>query len=284
MSIEIIPIYKNLDEYVAGVENNTKSTEILWNKYAIEPYWDLLCKYAPDDLSDRKPKPIIDIQSLKKQIDLLNKIDINMLKSEFEKVVSELPNYDDDTIYIALYPLSDANTSVKELQNGITGTSTFGNMLININPFADDFLEWIPYVFAHEYHHTVWGNYWYAIHGGELENQFIDSLLIDGEADSFALSFFPNLKPKWLFDMSEASEKALWENHYSKIVLEQNVDYCKFMFGNESCEIPWCAGYAIGYRIVQQFLRKNPNITFRQLIELRPTDIYKISKYNPLIF
>lgn len=81
--------------------------------------------------------------------------------------------------------------------------------------------------------------------------------------------------------MSEASEIALWENHYSKIVLEQNVDYRKFMFGNESSGIPWCAGYAIGYRIVQQFLEKNLNITFRQLIEMRPTDIYRISKYNP---
>jgi hypothetical protein len=52
MSIEIIPVYKNLDNYVAGVENNANSAEILWNKYAIEPYWDLLCQYASYDLSD----------------------------------------------------------------------------------------------------------------------------------------------------------------------------------------------------------------------------------------
>lgn len=170
---------------------------------------------------------------------------------------------------------------MKERQNGVAGTSTFGNMLISINPLADNFIEWIPYVFAHEYHHAVWGNYWYALHGGELDNRFINSLLIDGQADSFALSFYPVLKPKWLFNMSKETEKALWEKHYSKVFLEEDVDYGKYMFGDEANGIPWCAGYTIGYRIIQQFLLSNSNTTFSKLLEMRPLDIYKLSGYAP---
>ncbi|WP_342756625.1 DUF2268 domain-containing putative Zn-dependent protease [Kineothrix sedimenti] len=280
MDISIIPVYKNLDGYIADVESKVDSVEILWDKYAIDPYWETLCQYAPYDLTDRKPKPVTNIPTLKKQIELLNKINLTKLKDEFIKIALALPNYDDDPIYVAIYPLSDDNSSIKELQNGVVGASTFGNMLININPLANDFKDWIPYVFAHEYHHTVWGNYWYALHGGELDIQFINSLLIDGEADSFALSFYPQLKPKWLFDLSESSEQILWKRHYSKIILKQNVDYSKYMFGDKKSQIPWCAGYTVGFRIVQKFLIKNPDITFRKLVEMRPFDIYEGSGYQ----
>jgi Predicted Zn-dependent protease len=280
MSIEIIAVYKNLDDYVSGIEDNAGSAEMLWNKYAIDPYWKTLCQYAPYDLSDRKPKPITDIVLLKKQIDLLSKIDMCKLKDGFDIIAAALPNFDDDTIYIALYPLSDDDTTVKENQNGVIGASTYGNILININPLVDNFMDWIPYVFAHEYHHTVWGSYWYAMHGDELQNQFINSLLIDGEADCFALSFHPELRPKWLYDISKESEKDLWKNQYSKVVLKQDVDYCKYMFGDESIGIPWCAGYAIGHRIVNQFLINNPNITFGMLLEMQPLEIYRKSEYS----
>lgn len=280
MNIEIIPVYKYLGAYITDVENRVDTAEALWSKYAIDPYWETLCQYAPHDLSDRKPKPITDIATLKKQIDLLNPIDLAKLKDEFQKVAALLPNYDDDPICVALYPLSDDNSTVNKFQNGIIGSSTFGHMLININPLAGSFLQWVPYVFAHEYHHTVWGNYWYAINSGKLEHQFVNSLLIDGEADSFALSVYPDLKPKWLFDMSDELEQSLWEHHYSNIVLEQDVDYGKYMFGDHHSGIPWCAGYAIGYRIVQRFLTKNPQITFKRLLEMRPINIFRESEYG----
>lgn len=280
MNIKIIPVYKSLDAYVTDLEKEVDSAEALWNKYAIDPYWETLCKYAPHDLSDRRPQPITNIPILKKQIELLNHIDIIKLEDEFKKIAGLLPNYDDDPIYVALYPLSDDNDTVKKLQNGIVGTSTYGNMLININPLAEGFSQWLPYVFAHEYHHTVWGNYWYALHGGTLGNHFVNSLLIDGEADSFAMSLYPDLKPKWLFDMSNDTEQALWENHYSKIIVEQDVDYFKYMFGDHNSEIPWCAGYAIGYRIIQRFLINNPDTSFRKLIEINPIDIYTLSGYG----
>lgn len=284
MELRILAVYKNLDDYVTSLKKDPYNAEMLWEKYAIEPYWNILCQYAQEDLSYRKPKPITNIPTLEKQLNLLKQIDLIQLKDEFERIVSALPNYDDDPIYIALYPASDDDITVKERQNGVVGASTYGNMFIRLNPLAEDYLEWIPYVFAHEYHHSVLGNYWFVIHSGNLEDKFINSLLIDGEADSFALSLYPELKPKWLFELSEDKEKSLWKDLYSNIILEpeQNVDYGKYMFGDESCGIPWCAGYAIGYRIVQQYLKSYSTTTFSQLLEMHPLDIYQKSGYNPL--
>ena len=100
----------------------------------------------------------------------------------------------------------------------------FGNMFIQVNPLVDGYEDWLRYVFAHEYHHTVWGNYWFMMYGGELENKFIDSLVIDGEADSFALELYPYLKPQWLFGMSEKEINSIWENKYKAIVERTDVD------------------------------------------------------------
>ena len=38
MEISIILVYKNLDGYIVDVESKVDSVEILWNKYAIDPY------------------------------------------------------------------------------------------------------------------------------------------------------------------------------------------------------------------------------------------------------
>ena len=106
------------------------------------------------------------------------------LKNEFLKTGQDLPKADDDPLSIAIYPLDDENKSVKERQNGVLGACVFGNILIQVNPLAEDFLTWIPYVFAHEYHHSVWGNYWYVLHGG-LEGNFLEYMINEGQGGCF---------------------------------------------------------------------------------------------------
>ncbi len=279
MKIEIVPAYQNLSAYAAGLDHHPEEAAALWERLIVEPCWPTLCRFAPFDLSERKPKPILSIDSIKKQIALFERLDLDFLTDEMQKITSLLPCSRDEALTVALFPLSD-DASVRERQNGVRGFSTFGNIAVEIDPSANRYLPWIPYVFAHEFHHTVWGDYWYGEHGGELENRFVDSLLIDGEADGFALSAYPNLRPRWLFDLSEEAVGALWRNVYSKIVLERNVDYARYMFGDESAGIPWCAGYAVGYRIVRRFLDAHPDVGFGTLLPMRPSDIYRLSGYG----
>lgn len=277
MTINIIQTWNEVEKYIEAVENGADRKE-QWEKIVIEPYWEKLCCYAPMDLSERKPGVIQDIDKLKEQVKILKNLDICKLKVSFEKVVDILPNYDDDPITIALFPLDTGNRVVNEKQNGVVGTSLFGNLMIQINPFVKDYESWIPYVFAHEYHHTVWGNYWFMLHAGSLENKLIDSLIIDGEADSFALSLYPDLKPKWIFDIPKEEVCALWNTHYKDNVLKRDMDYVKYMFGKEEEGIPWCAGYAIGYMLVQQYLKETGE-TILDILEKKPEDILKGSKF-----
>lgn len=273
MEIIVVNVCKEVRNYIDRVKKGD-SPETCWEEEVISKYWEQLCIYAPFDLIERKPKPITDIDILNMQCEILEKIDISLLKQEFSRITTILKNYDEDPITVALFPGDMENIYVNEKQNGVVGTSLFGNILIQVNPFIEGYEEWIKYVFAHEYHHTVWGNYWFNIHGGELNNKFIDSLVIDGEADSFALQLYPDLKPQWLFGMSNEEIQDVWNEKYKNLVFDTDVDYVTYMFGNEALGIPWCAGYAIGYFVVQEYL-KTVNKDVVDILEVKPEEILK---------
>lgn len=273
MKINVINTYKEVRNYIERVQNGD-SPALCWEEEVVFPYWDQLCCYAPFDLSERKPSMITDLVSLKKQCDLLEALNVVSLEKEFERVTGILPNYDDDPITVTLFPSDDHNATVNDKQNGVVGTSLFGNLFIQVNPLVPGYEDWIKYVFAHEYHHAVWGNYWFMMHGSELENQFIESLVIDGEADSFALSLYPALRPQWLFDLPEEEIHRLWEDRYREIANRTEVDYISYMFGNQDQNIPWCAGYAVGYQLVQNYLTVTGK-TIVEILETKPEVLLK---------
>ena len=277
MSLEIFAVYENLEPYLQRLRRGEESIEALWREYAVAPYWRRLARFAPMDISDRQPKPVPDPESLAIRLDALRRLDLNALRAEFQRAASSLPEYD-ETMTVALYPLD--SPTVREMQDGVWGVCTWGNIVLNIDPLAPDYARWIPYVFAHEYHHNIWSATWFNTRRGELGGEFVNALLTDGLADSFALSLYPALRPRWLFDMSENAEKRLWREHYAGLVLRYDVDYPKYMFGDETSGIPWCAGYAIGFRIVQSYLRRHPGTTMAALLEARPVDIYSESGYG----
>lgn len=93
--------------------------------------------------------------------------------------------------------------------------------------------------------------------------------MIDGEADSFAMETYPDLKPKWLFELPEAEIDWIWAEKYRPKVLSTDLNYESYMFGNEEMGIPWCAGYAIGYMLVQRYLCRS-NHTAAGIIEMKP--------------
>lgn len=273
MNIVFYNAHREVQNYIDRVKNGG-APDICWEEEVMAAYWQKLCCYAPFDLSERKPKPITDIATLEKQCDLLAMLDMNALESDCRKTASALPGGDDDPITVVLFPGDNMQTIVNEKQNGVVGTSVFGNMYITVNPLIPGYEDWIRYVFAHEYHHAVWGGYWFVTHGGELENRFIDSLIIDGEADSFARELFPALKPLWLFGMTEDECNAIWERTYKALAEKTDVDYALYMFGSEEKDIPWCAGYAVGYMLVQKYLRLTHQST-ADILTLKPVDLLK---------
>lgn len=271
MKIEIQNVFREIQHYLDRVQAG-QAPEICWEEEVIAPYWAKLCAYAPFDLSERKPRPITDLSTLRQQCVLLQRLDMEGLQRTFEKIASALPCEDDDPVTVVIFPGDNSNQTVNNQQNGVIGTSLFGNMLIQVNPLVAEYEPWISYVFAHELHHAVWGNYWFVLHAGELENRLIDALVIEGEADCFALEMHPDLQPKWLFGLPKEEMLALWQNKYKQRLLQKEPDAALYLFGNEKAGIPWCAGYAIGYWLVQRYLRQT-NQSVVSILKIKPEDM-----------
>jgi uncharacterized protein YjaZ len=282
MEIRIIKAFDNVKDYVKSVKKNSKDLNELWNKYMVEPFWAEISQWAPFDVSFMKPKPVENIDMLEEQYNLLSKLPIENIRNKFEEISKMLPINEDDTpLIVALYPLCNNNKIVKKYQNGVVGCCVFGNICININPLAKDYNNWIPFVFAHEYNHSVWGNVKYGVQGGKnVEGTFLEYMITEGQADVFAESLYPNLKPQWNIINDRNKEIIYWEKIKPILFRKDREIHNKFMLGNEEEEMPWCIGYYFGKVIVEDYLRKYNDVSFKEIINIPAIEILNSSRFK----
>jgi len=281
MSVKIIATFKNVEEYISCAERGEVSVEELWDKHMIRPFWPEITKWAPFDQSFKKPPCVRDITSLDKQLSILSGIPFTNLESNFRNTTKALPLEDDgEPMSVFFYPACDSDKTLKEQQNGVVGAVVFGNIIIRINPLADDYQKWIPYVFAHEYHHNVWGYNHFVLHGGKhTDGSFLEYMITEGQADLFAESLFPQLIPRWNRPFDGDRETALWERIKPILSDTDPETHEAYMFGDENKGLPWCVGYSFGRMIVIDFMRKHRGLSFPELLEIPPRLIYEGSKF-----
>jgi len=279
IEIKIITTFDNAMEYLLNAKNGDCKVSILWQKYMIEPFWKEIAAYAPFDQSFKQPPCIKKLEKLEIQLSILSKFDTDALKLKFTDIAKALPSDDDDPMLVALYPLCDSNKIVKKQQNGVVGASVFGNMIININPLADCWEKWVPFVFAHEYHHNIWGHNWYVLHGGkDLEGTFLEYLITEGQADLFAMSLFPGLAPEWNKPFDTETEKILWKRIMHMLYSKDPETHHAYMFGDEEKGLPWCIGYVFGRMIVSDYLQKHA-MPFSELLNIPAKQIFEASRF-----
>lgn len=267
MDIRIVNLFDAIPGYLDALRRAPDEADALWEAHVVAPHWAALCCYAPFPLDDRKPAPCRDAGALERQLTAFSALDLPALQGEFARITDALPNYDDDPITAALCPHPAGDADLIQRQNGVVGTSLFGNLLLCVDPLAPGWQDWLPYVFAHEYHHTVWGNYWYNLHGGALTGEFVEALVIDGLADDFAMRLYPALRPQWV---DPQTGDALLDEIYLPLLRRTDVDYPRYMFGGDGTGLPWCAGYAAGAALVRRMRSAHPTLSPRALLETPP--------------
>ena len=150
-----------------------------------------------------------------------------------------------------------------KLQKGYTG---FGGIpgFITVNIFPNDYnISKIPAVIAHEFHHNIRFSYFDWDHGNVTVG---DYLVIEGLADSFAKELYgtEQLGP-WVTSMDKD------DLEYSIYVIGEALnikgfaEVSSYMFGDEIAKqegyrpvgLSFCAGYAVGFQVVQSFMKKH---------------------------
>jgi len=109
-----------------------------------------------------------------------------------------------------------------------------------------------------------------------MDGGFYEPMIIEGQADFFAESVFPNLIPQWTRPLGGEPEAALWE----RLKADPAIHGAPSLFGDESRGLPWCMGYSLGRAIVGDYVRKHPNVSCIDLIKTPPVEILNNSRFK----
>jgi uncharacterized protein YjaZ len=211
---------------------------------------------------------------LKNEIELLKSEElVNIMKNSLTKISSSLPGPDTKIIVLPASPFLRQNfEKMGACINGITiGT---GKIILMIDPTFGNWKETLPYVIAHEYHHSAWiSRNWTSSNFSLLE-----FLIFEGRADMFASGLYQDFEVPWTKNLNTIQEKHVWNLIKNEIFEKGHSRINKVMFGTD--DIPFGSGYTIGYNIVKSFKKNNPNYSELEIIDMDPKKIFELSGYE----
>ena len=166
----------------------------------------------------------------------------------FDKVVSHMPQAQLTLCVDFTHP---ADTFARDQMRGVMAlTAGSGKVIIKLHPEAD-WATLLPYVLAHELHHSYW-----AKHHFDATKSFTlgDYLVFEGRADYFAKHVFGQHPAPWIDALTDEQFAVTLEAFRPKFPDTSPEVLMGSMFGNPQAGIPLWAGYTVGYRLVAQRL------------------------------
>lgn len=100
---------------------------------------------------------------------------------------------------------------------------------------------------------------------------------MEGGAEYFSLSLYED-KRWWKEDFTPETEIIYWSKAYDKIDTTNDVEKSKLCFGDPDNGIPSMAGYAFAYKLFLNYVERNPNRNFRELLFVKPLEFIEAYK------
>ena len=272
----IISGYEGMAAYVEAVKSDPDADlDDLYQKYVVDPYWkDCASGGEYRTLAKRATaNPIKDLNGLSENISAIEDANIEQIIEEaLRKSSVKLPGPDTTVCIFAIDP--DLSW---ERMHGVTGfTAGAGKIWIQLSP-EKEWLDWIPYTIAHEYHHSVWTHQYFKWF---KKFTLLDYLIFEGRADSFAHLIYPDKIAPWTTAISSYQETRQWEKISEDLEITDLEKQRKYMFGDRSDSIPIWTGYTIGFHIVQQFLENHPEMSIEEWTGMNAREIFEASGYE----
>jgi len=147
-----------------------------------------------------------------------------------------------------------ADDFTRVVMGGISAvTAGRGRIILRVHPDAD-WKSVLPYVLAHEMHHSYWLQHHY-----DANSPFTlaDYLVFEGRADYFAGRLFTHRAP-WTTALDTDAYASTWLAMSKNLSTTDGEKLQAFMFGSREAAIPMWAGYSIGYRLVSKRMAQEP--------------------------
>ncbi|GAA0365921.1 DUF2268 domain-containing putative Zn-dependent protease [Bacillus horti] len=277
---EIIPFYKEILEYVEQArKDRAENMELLYFDYVLEPFrrsaWGDTSSLTVNYYQVTSTKML---DKLEEYTYLLLKDQENIndsIKEALIKSADVLPAKEKKKIY--LFPFHPDYDYVSELMKGIEGYAYDEEVIIlSIDP----------------YHYTnnvlrgfVASNYYNAVYS-ELTYRksptLLDSVVMSGKSHAFATIIFPDINIPLVEPLSKNEETLVWSTMADLLSRQKSTAdlYFNFANGDQSVGIPYWSNHRIGYQIMQDFLKYNPDVPVEEWITMDSSDILEKSRFN----
>lgn len=269
---ELISAYELFDDYIKTSKNESTN---FYKKLIFNPIKKEFSENAeyPFFLSNIE-NPIIPNNELINEIEILKNSNlIEIAENALKKISLALPGPATKILFIPANPAF--RNHYKKYNIGVTAiTLGSGKIIVSIDPTFENWKELLPYVLAHEYHHSVWTSRNFET----INFSLIEFLIFEGRADSFSSSIYPDKNIPWTSIISKEQENRVWEIIKPDLDMRGHTICDKVMVGSN--EIPFGSGYTIAFNIVQSFKENNPGFSDYDIIDFAPHKVLNMSKYE----
>jgi uncharacterized protein YjaZ len=262
--------------YIEKASKNRRHIDRIYKEYVYNRIWeDFASKGECSFLAKFLKNPINDLEGLNTEIKVLSESGVEeIVKDALVKVSKVMPG-PHTTVYLQAIDPIYKNYIPKSLHTGVAAhTFGAGKIFIIIDPTALDWRSHLLKIVAHEYHHSVW----ISRNFKSVNFSLLEYLTLEGRADCFAESVYPEVESPWTNLFGFDKEKNVW--YAIKNVLNSRDVKLNLRLAVGDKDIPLGSVYTIGYRIMQQFLKNYPHVTLLEWTDMEAEKILSKSKYE----
>lgn len=280
---EIIVIrgYEGAREYAvatATVENDRHAS--LYRRYVTEPYIDPCSGEGEQFAMSRAflDTPIAKTDELLEAIDSIRSSNVESLVLYWLGIARHhLPI---ESLTVCMFPYSPDVPFVDRIKEDLSGNMGFvekGGVLWTQFIPADGWLDTLPHMVLHEYHHAVTHMLQPKL---AMDATLLDTLVSEGGAEAFALSIRPEGPAKPFASLSLEQQAAVWTDMKVHLDSTDPKVLQLYVFGDGN-RVPRYAGYIIGKEMAMSFLANNPDVSAKEWSAMSAREFLDRSGYEP---
>jgi uncharacterized protein YjaZ len=276
----IVPFYLNMQAYVKKAKENRAQINRIYKTYVYDAIFeDFASKGECSFLVKNIKNPITDLDGLNTEIKVLSNSGVEKIVKEALLKVSKVLPGPNTTVYLQVinpsYKKIIPPNASKILDMGMhADTYGTGRIFIAIDPTSENWKNMLPRVVAHEYHHSIW----ISRNFETINFSLLDCLILEGRAEGFADLLYSNIEAPWPDLLDREKEHSVWQ-HMKNVLHSKDEQLILKMFIGDK-QIPFLSVYSIGYRIMQEYLKNNPEVSSMEWTDMKPDEILSKSKYE----
>ena len=276
----IVPAYEGQARYLEEARADPEADPTaLWREHVVERYREDCLAGEYERLAEaRISESVVDLDRLEDSIGALRDSDaMEAIEEALKKSSRELPGPDTT---VCLLGADDRQAAYSHQEGMGAGGFAAGSekIMLFVAP-EGDWKEWLPYVAAHEYHHSAWTHLWKKDHPrGEPLSELADYLVFEGRADSFAHLIYPGLRAPPTRALGPEEEERAWKAMREDLGSSDRDLWFGYAFGGP--QAPRWALYTVGFHVVQGYLQRHSDQDVEEWTAVEARKIIEESGYE----